>query len=102
MADPMYSTDAEGEDRDQPEPGDFEDDQQPADRAPESGNAPAPGQRPSESGSPPSDIPTDGDTVLAGGLLVGRRGRKPGLWSVSLIRDRENVKARRAGSYWSR
>jgi hypothetical protein len=59
MADPMYSTDAE--DEDQPEPGDFEDDQEPADRAPEPGKAPAPGQRPSESGSPPSDIPTDGD-----------------------------------------
>ena len=62
MADPMYSTDGEdGDDTEHPEPGDFEDDQEPAERAPVPGNAPAPGQRPSESGSTPSDIPTDGD-----------------------------------------
>jgi hypothetical protein len=56
MADPMYSTDPEG--TEQPEPGDFEDDQEPEDRAPEAGNVPAPDQRPSESGAPPPDIPT--------------------------------------------
>ena len=59
VAEPMYSTDEEG--LDSGEPGDFERDQGPADREPRPGNAAAPGQRPSESGSTPSDIPTDGD-----------------------------------------
>ena len=57
MVDPMYSTD-EGE-TDLPDTGDFEQDQEPTDRSPRPGNAPAPGQRPSESGSTPSDIPTE-------------------------------------------
>lgn len=62
MTDPMYSTDPDGEeDGNQPEVGDFQKDQEPADRAPTPGNAPAPGQRPSESGSTPSDIPTEAD-----------------------------------------
>ena len=57
MVDPMFSTD------DDPsktgEPGDYERGQEPADREPRPGNAPAPGQRPSESGSTPSDIETN-------------------------------------------
>ena len=56
MVDPMYSTDdSVGESS---EPGEFERGQEPADREPRPGNAPAPGQRPSESGSTPPDIPT--------------------------------------------
>ena len=58
MTEPMYSTD-EDADGALPEPGDFEDDQEPADRAPRPGHTPAPGERPSESGSTPSDIETD-------------------------------------------
>jgi hypothetical protein len=62
MTDPMYSTDPDGEEGgNQPEAGDFQEDQEPADRSPTPGNAPAPGQRPSESGSTPSDIPTEAD-----------------------------------------
>jgi hypothetical protein len=58
----MYSTDPDGEEGgNQPEAGDFQEDQEPADRAPTPGNAPAPGQRPSESGSTPPDIPTEAD-----------------------------------------
>ena len=57
MADPMYSTDEAGE-HEVPEPGDFGVDQEPEDRSPRPGNAPQPGQRPSESGSTPSDIET--------------------------------------------
>jgi hypothetical protein len=51
---PMHRT--EGNSGQMPEPGDFEDDQEPEDRSPRPGNAPAPGQRPSESGSNPPDI----------------------------------------------
>jgi hypothetical protein len=60
VAEPMYSTD---EERTGPgEPGDFKRDQEAAaDREPRPGNAAAPGQRPSDSGSTPSDIPTDAD-----------------------------------------
>jgi hypothetical protein len=61
MADPMYTTKQDGDEAELPEAGDFEHNQEPADRAPEPGNAPAPGQRPSESGSPPSDLPTEGE-----------------------------------------
>jgi hypothetical protein len=56
---PMYSTDHEGTESGQQ--GDFKRDQAPADREPRSGNAAAPGQRPSDSGSTPSDIPTEAD-----------------------------------------
>ena len=56
---PMYSTDEEG--TDSGEPGDFKRDQEPADREPRPGNAAAPGQRPSDSGSSSSDIPTEAD-----------------------------------------
>jgi hypothetical protein len=59
VTEPMYSTDEEGTDSGQP--GDFKRDQEPADRQPRPGNAAAPGQRPSESGSTPSDIPTEAD-----------------------------------------
>ncbi len=60
VAKPMYSTDDEG--TDSGEPGDFKRDQEPAAyREPRPGNAAAPGQRPSESGSTPSDIPTEAD-----------------------------------------
>jgi len=60
MTEPMYSTDQEGDAAGEPA-GDFEDDQEPEDREPRPGNAPAPGQRPSESGATPSDIPTEAD-----------------------------------------
>ena len=56
---PMYSTDEEATDTG--EPGDFKHDQEPADREPRPGNVAAPGQRPSDSGSTPSDIPTEAD-----------------------------------------
>ena len=56
---PMYSTDEEATDTG--EPGDFKHDQEPSDREPGPGNAAAPGQRPSDSGSTPSDIPTEAD-----------------------------------------
>lgn len=59
LTEPMYSTDQEG--TDSGEPGDFKRDQEPADRQPRPGNAAAPGQRPSDSGSTPSDIPTAAD-----------------------------------------
>ena len=58
MTEPMYSTD-EGDREALPEAGDFEADQEPEDRAPQPGNTPAPGERPSESGATPSDIETD-------------------------------------------
>ena len=63
MADPMYST-AEGEEDERPETEDFEDDQDPVDRAPEPGNAPAPGQRPSESGSTSPRVESDNEPEL--------------------------------------
>ena len=59
MVDPMYSTDDDASERG--ERGDYERGQEPADREPRPGNAPAPGQRPSESGSTPSDIVTNAD-----------------------------------------
>jgi hypothetical protein len=59
VTEPMYSTDEEG--TESGEPGDFERDQEPADREPKPGNAAAPGQGPSDSGSTPSDIPTAAD-----------------------------------------
>jgi hypothetical protein len=60
VAEPMYSTDEEG--TDSGEPGDFKRDQEEAaNREPRPGNAAAPGQRPSDSGSTPSDIPTEAD-----------------------------------------
>jgi hypothetical protein len=60
VAEPMYSTGEEG--TDPGEPGDFKRGQEAAaDREPRPGNAAAPGQRLSESGSTPSDIPTDAD-----------------------------------------
>jgi len=58
VTDSGYTTDR---DEQPPEPGDFENDQDPEDRAPTPGNAPAPGQRPSDSGSTPSDLETTGD-----------------------------------------
>jgi hypothetical protein len=54
---PMYSTDEEATDTGGP--GDFKHDPEPADRQPRPGNVAAPGQRPSDSGSTPSDIPTE-------------------------------------------
>jgi hypothetical protein len=60
VAEPMYSTDEEG--ADWGEPGDFTRQQEAAaDREPRPGNAAVPGQRPSDSGSTPSDIPTEAD-----------------------------------------
>jgi hypothetical protein len=60
VAEPMYSTDEEG--TDSGEPGDFTRQQEAAaDREPRPGNAAAPGQRPSDSGSTPSDIKTEAD-----------------------------------------
>jgi hypothetical protein len=60
VAEPMYSTDEEG--TDSGEPGDFTRQQEAAaDREPRPGNAAAPGQRPSDSGSTPSDIQTEAD-----------------------------------------
>jgi len=60
VAEPMYSTDEGG--TDPGEPGDLTRDQEAAaDREPRPSNAAAPGQRPSDSGSTPSDIPTDAD-----------------------------------------
>lgn len=56
---PMYSTDEAATETG--EPGDFKHDQEPADREPRPGNVAAPGQRPSDSGSTPSDIPTEAD-----------------------------------------
>ena len=61
MADPTYTTEQDEDGDSLPQPGEFEDDQDPADRTPQPGSAPAPGQRPSESGSAPSDLPTDAD-----------------------------------------
>ena len=54
----MYSTEEGGDPGEQRH---SEEDWVPADREPKPGNAPAPGQRPSESGSTPSDIPTEAD-----------------------------------------
>ena len=60
VAEPMYSTDEEA--TESGEPGAFKRDQEAAaDREPRPGNAAAPGQRPSDSGSTPSDIPTEAD-----------------------------------------
>lgn len=59
VTEPMYSTDEEG--TESGKTGDFERNQEPADREPRFGNAAAPGQRPSDSGSTPSDIPTEVD-----------------------------------------
>ena len=56
---PMYSTGEEATNTG--EPGDFKYEQEPADREPRTGNVAAPGQRPSDSGSTPSDIPTETD-----------------------------------------
>jgi hypothetical protein len=73
MTEPMYST--ETADLGEP-PGDFEDDQGADDRQPRPGNAPAPGQRPSESGSTPSDIPTEADEDAHRDHAPGLRRRK--------------------------
>jgi hypothetical protein len=60
VAEPMYSTDEEG--TDSRKPGDFTRQQEVgAGREPRPGNAAVPGQRPSDSGSTPSDIPTEAD-----------------------------------------
>jgi hypothetical protein len=72
VAEPMYSTDQEGTEVSEP-PGDFEGDQELADREPKPGNAPAPGQRPSESGSTPSDIATKADEDAHRNHTVRRR-----------------------------
>ena len=71
MVEPMYSTDDDVNEGG--EPGDFERGQEPADREPRPGNAPAPGQRPSESGSTPSDIPTNADEDTHRNHTVRRR-----------------------------
>jgi hypothetical protein len=71
---PMYGTDEEGTDSDE-EPGDFKRDQEPADREPRPGNAAAPGQRPSDSGSTPSDIPTEADEDAHRDHTLRRRPR---------------------------
>ena len=71
MVEPMYSTDDDVNEGG--EPGDFERGQEPADREPRPGNAPAPGQRPSESGSTPSDIPTNADEDAHMNHTVRRR-----------------------------
>jgi hypothetical protein len=76
MPEPMYSTDEHGEDADEA-PGDFADDQEPGDREPKPGNAPAPGQRPSASGSTPSDIPTEADEDAHRDHAPGLRRRDP-------------------------
>ena len=60
VAEPMYTTDEEA--TESSEPGAFKRDQEAAaGREPRPGNAPAPGQRPSDSGSTPSHIPTEAD-----------------------------------------
>jgi hypothetical protein len=59
VVEPMYSTDEVGTDSGQA--GDFKRRQETADREPRPGNAAAPGQRPSDSGSTPSDIPTEAE-----------------------------------------
>ena len=73
VTEPMYSTDEEG--TESGDPGDFKRDQEPADREPRSGNAAAPGQRPSESGSTPSDIPTEADEDAHRNHTLRRRPR---------------------------
>ena len=71
VSEPMYSTDQEG--TDSGESGDFMHDHEPADRQPRPGNAAAPGQRPSESGSTPSDISTEADEDAHRNHTVRRR-----------------------------
>ena len=71
MVDPMYSTDEDTSESG--EPGDYERGQEPADREPRLGNAPAPGQRPSESGSTPPDIETNADDDAHRNHTVRRR-----------------------------
>jgi hypothetical protein len=71
MADPMYSTDDNASESD--EQGDFKRGQKPVDREPRSGNAAAPGQRPSESGSTPSDLETNADEDAHRNHTVRRR-----------------------------
>jgi hypothetical protein len=73
VTEPMYSTDEEG--TESGDPGEFTRDQEPADREPRSGNAAAPGQRPSESGSTPSDIPTEADEDAHRNHTLRRRPR---------------------------
>lgn len=72
VTDPMYSTDEEGTDVDEP-PGDFEQEPESTDREPKPGNAPAPDQRPSESGSTPSDLATGADEDAHRDHAVRRR-----------------------------
>ena len=71
MVDPMYSTDDDASESG--DPGDYERGQEPADREPRPGNAPAPGQRPSESGSTPPDIETNADEDAHRNHTVRRR-----------------------------
>jgi len=59
VAEAMYSTDSAGSNSG--ERADFKRDEEAADREPRPGNTAAPGQRPSDSGSTPSDIPTEAD-----------------------------------------
>jgi hypothetical protein len=73
MADPMYSTEADEDASESGEPGDFGRVQEPADREVKPGNAAAPGQRPSESGSTPSDIQTHADEDAHTNHTVRRR-----------------------------
>jgi hypothetical protein len=72
MADPMYSTSDEDV-SEAGKPGDFGRAEEPLDREPKPGNAAAPGQRPSESGSTPSDIATNADEDAHRNHTVRRR-----------------------------
>jgi hypothetical protein len=73
MVDPMYSTEADDDASEGGEPGEFERGQETADREPKFGNSAAPGQRPSESGSTPSDIETNADEDAHRNHTVRRR-----------------------------
>jgi len=74
VAEPMYSTNEEG--TDSGKPGDFTRQQEAAaDREPRPGNAAAPGRRQSDSGSTPSDIPTEADEDAHRDHALRRRPR---------------------------
>ena len=73
MVDPMYTTEADDDASESGEPGDFERGQEPGDREPTFGNSAAPGQRPSESSSTPSDIETHADEDAHRNHTVRRR-----------------------------
>jgi hypothetical protein len=73
MVDPMYSTEADDDASKSGEAGGFERGNEFADRELKPGNAAAPGQRRSESGSTPSDIETHADEDAHRNHTVRRR-----------------------------